>query len=99
MKLKKNVKVQGITNEILLAIVVAQSIYRAHGEELVITSLLDGRHSRNSLHYSGAAVDLRTRDLAVPGAMVGADLKDALGADYDVVVEATHIHVEYQPKR
>lgn len=68
------------------------------GVPCVVTSLTDGKHSDNSLHYSGEAVDFRTwyfteqvlEDLAW-------ELQRDLGSDYDVVVEKTHLHVEYDP--
>jgi hypothetical protein len=77
------------------------------GRECWVTSGKDGRHSWASLHYSGSALDLRTRDLeiAVIDLLVAA-LKGFLGADWDVVYhpyespeKPGHIHVEYQPKR
>lgn len=70
----------------------------------LITSGTDGEHSAESLHYVGLAVDLRTRDLtAVQVAKLVAALRKRLNGSatanrpYQVVVEATHIHVEYQP--
>ena len=64
-----------------------------------ITSLMDGTHSARSLHYSGRAVDFRTRDLsALEVAHLAAALKSDLGPAFDVVVEETHIHVEWDPK-
>jgi hypothetical protein len=101
MKLKSGVRVQGIRPELILAIVIADGVWRDDaGAEMVVTSVTDGRHSRGSLHYTGAAFDIRTRDL-VPDTVpdLAERLRKALGEDYDVVLEATHIHVEYQPKR
>lgn len=100
MKLKPGVRVQGIRPELVLAIVIADGIWQAHTSvEMVVTSVMDGTHGRGSLHYVGAAFDIRTRNLAaaqVPE-LVGL-LRKALGEDYDVVQESTHVHVEYQPK-
>lgn len=100
MKLKTGVKAQGLRPEMLLGIMAAQEVYRAHGFPVVITSLLDGTHSATSLHYSGCAVDLRTRH--VPKSeqqQIRDEIKEALGEDYDVILESTHIHMEYQPRR
>lgn len=100
LKLKRGVVVQGLGTETLLAAVVAQTVYAKHGKDCVITSALDGQHSETSLHYSGNALDLRTRHLdAGQAEAITDDLQDALGDDYDVVLEGNHIHVEYQPKR
>lgn len=70
----------------------------------VVTSGTDGTHSANSLHYVGLAVDLRSNDL-VPAqrellvAMLRRELNGNAAANrpYQVVVEPTHLHVEYQP--
>ena len=69
------------------------------GRDAIITSAREGNHSRNSRHYSGQAIDLRTRDLT-PDKIekVRVKLQNSLGKDYDVVKEETHIHVEYDPK-
>ncbi|AOY88636.1 hypothetical protein BKP64_10900 [Marinobacter salinus] len=101
LKLKAGVVAQGLSTEIMLAVCVAQSVYASYGHDCVITSLLDGTHSSTSLHYSGNAVDLRTRifESTSVAESVARDLGDCLGADYDVVLESDHIHVEYQPKR
>ena len=63
--------------------------------EMVVTSVRDGKHKEHSLHYVGQAVDLRTRDFTDMWAHY---LRNALGKDWDVVVESDHIHVEYDPK-
>lgn len=97
--IKAGVNVTGIKPEIVLAVIMAQAIYARHGAGLVITSALDGKHSRGSLHYSGNAIDLRTRHVSRDDAETIADeLRAALGAQYDVVLEKDHIHVEFQPK-
>lgn len=66
-------------------------------KDLVITCGLDGIHSAGSLHYSGNAVDIRTRHLTDDERRRALDLLRAvLGNDFDVVLHSTHIHVEYQ---
>jgi hypothetical protein len=94
--IKPRVKASGLKPEILLAIQEAREVYRDFGTPLVITSLLDGRHSATSLHYEGLAVDLRTQNLdARVRALVAERIGKALGPEYDVVLESDHIHVEY----
>jgi hypothetical protein len=69
-----------------------------------ITSADDGKHMGNSFHYSGDAVDLRTRDLTA-GQVQGLALalrKNLNGSftnnrPYQVVIEIDHIHLEYDP--
>lgn len=67
---------------------------------LTITSGLDGQHKKNSLHASGKAIDIRTKDF--PKTTDINDLRNllqsALGNAYDVVRESDHIHIEYDPK-
>lgn len=70
--------------------------------EVTITSATDGQHMLTSLHYSGSAIDFRTRDLGLSREGLGdlaGELSSALGPDFDVVLEDTHLHVEWQPKR
>lgn len=101
MKLKEGVTFEGISLELAEALALADQIYLAWaGRELVLTSLKDGKHSKKSLHYSGNAADLRTRDLTPrQQATILSELKLALGKDYDVVLEIDHIHLEYDPKK
>ncbi len=69
-------------------------------EDVFIHSIRDGVHIAGSLHYDGYAFDFshkRSRGLApVPTAY--RELKEDLGPGYDVVVEETHVHVEWDPK-
>jgi hypothetical protein len=98
-KLKPGVRLTGIRPEILFAVMAAERAYNRAGHELVVTSCVDSKHGRGSLHYSGAAVDLRTRD--VPSdAMQGivTEIRESLGPDFDVILESDHLHAEYHPK-
>jgi len=98
--LKHGVSTFGIRPELLLALVVVDAVYRKFNHDCVVTSLSDGQHSSNSLHYKGLAFDTRTRQLT---ASQKTELRDmsasALGKDYDVVLESDHLHVEFDPKR
>jgi hypothetical protein len=70
----------------------------AANRDAVITFGTNGRHSTNSLHYSGNAIDLRTRDLSSSQTSdVTQQLRDSLGDSYDVINEGDHIHLEYDP--
>lgn len=100
LMLKPGVRVSGLRPEILLAVVVAERAYEAMGVDCVITACVDGKHSPSSLHYAGAAVDLRTRDVPTEQrAALAARLRACLGEDHDVILEADHIHIEFQPKK
>lgn len=96
--LKSDVRPRGLSNEILLAIFIAASIYDDTEQTMTITSLTDGKHGANSLHYTGDAVDLRL-PMPVVTAQIVTRLKQSLGKSYDVVLETDHIHIEYDPKK
>ena len=100
LSFKEGVKITGVRSEIVLAIQVAYSVYMEYEEECVITSVVEGKHSRGSLHYSGAAFDIRTRTILkdFDKEAIKEDIRYALTDEFDVVLEATHIHVEFQPK-
>jgi len=67
------------------------------GREAIITSGRDGRHMANSRHYSGLAIDLRTRDILFKAEELVEALKNKLGNNYDIILEYDHIHLEYDP--
>lgn len=83
----------------------ADRIWHAYGQELVITAgreVVDDTgkfiHSPGSLHAFGRAVDLRTNYFdEYDKSAVARELATALGTDFDVVIESTHIHCEYDP--
>lgn len=81
------------------AIIIASNIFAEYSKDLVITSLCDGKHSKNSKHYEGNAIDLRRRHLTSDELTnIYNKLANTLGDDYDVIIETTHIHIEYDPK-
>jgi hypothetical protein len=101
MRLKKTEKkcsVIGIRPETCIALMVAENVYRSMqlDGDMIVTSITDGKHSLNSLHYVGFAFDLRIplerkEDYA-------AELRLALTDEFDVLAEGDHVHVEFQPK-
>ena len=98
LSIKPGVTLNRLSPQIVLAVMIANEVYKKHGADLVITSGDDGKHLPHSLHYQGHAVDLRIWTIApskVPH--VVKDLRNALGANYDVVLESDHIHIEYDP--
>lgn len=64
-------------------------------EELVITSTYEGNHMAGSLHYCDEAVDIRRT--AKPDT-VCREIRQDLGGNYDVILYANRIHIEYDPK-
>jgi len=87
----------GLHIEMRRALIAAETVFKAHGVELVVTSGLDGEHSAGSYHYYGLAVDLRTRQIPTVAEVqqIAQELRAALGSPYDVVVEGDHLHLEY----
>lgn len=94
--IKPGVRVSTLKPEIVLAIMIARDLWLEQAQALTITSGIEGQHKVGSLHYAGLAVDLRL-PTANKERMV-AQLAIRLGAEYDVVLESDHIHVEYDPK-
>ena len=77
----------------------AANVAELLGLSLTVTSGEDGQHMAGSRHYTGDAIDIRRRNLAAGQVeQVMGGLKERLGAGYDVVLERTHIHVEYDPR-
>lgn len=97
------VRFDDIQPEIGAALGKAKPVFDQFNQQLVITSANDStEHKQGSLHYKGAAVDIRTRDLL--GGYTGQyaqdivrSLREELGDDYDVILEGDHIHLEYDP--
>lgn len=101
MRLKNNnINLAGISPALVLALFICDEVYKKHGKDLVITSVNDSAHSMTSLHYAGAAADLRTSYFIDDvDQIVQAEIRAKLNADFDVILEADHIHIEYQPRR
>ena len=105
MQLKDTVKLQGVSPELTIAMMVVDTAYIRYGYNLTITSVCDSKHSFKSLHYTGNAFDCRIWE--IPGNMLSqvvGRIRNTLTPDFDVVLamgrdgKPSHIHVEYQPK-
>lgn len=95
--IKHGVDLRGLSPQMAIAYTIATKCYGQY--DCVITSANDSKHGPNSLHYKGQALDLRTRHMNGQGLQaVFHKLKEALGEQFDTVLEADHIHVEYDPK-
>jgi len=97
LKIKDGVNLLGVRPETVVGMMVVDSILPSFNQELVVTSVVDGTHKRASAHASGRAFDCRIWDLVNKENAV-ATLKTALNVEFDVILEETHIHVEYDPK-
>lgn len=86
--------------EIIAAWTIADQVSKKLTQkQITITSVLDGKHKDGSKHYDGQAFDIRTFIYTVTELNeLMAALKEALGPDFDVVLENDHIHIEYDLK-
>jgi len=83
-------------NELLQAGVTA---FTTVNKPCVVTSGRDGQHQVNSKHYTNEALDFRTFHLQGDELhTVVQALQRTLGENFDVVIEASHLHVEYDKK-
>ena len=100
IKTKSGVKINGLKPEMVMGLVVTEGYFNGNGiPDMTVTSAVDGVHGFGSLHYVGYAVDVRTWEILnelLPKFTGG--LSEALGPEFDVVLESDHIHIEFQPK-
>lgn len=109
-----SVKLDGIQPIMRHAMKWADVVWRDLGQECVITAGTeavknDGSnelvHSAGSLHYSGLALDFRTRYFADGGDEAAYKLESELqninlhldSGKFEVIQHKTHIHVEFEP--
>lgn len=96
MELKQGVQLAGMQPEMLIALLVITPILSKNGQELVITSAVDSKHSRKSRHYIGYGIDVRSRDIPEDAIeTVTAELSSALGSEFYVAFEKDHFHIQF----
>lgn len=101
IQIANTASVFGLRPEMMIAILVAQAAFAKAGVPAIITSAVDGRHGNGSHHYKGLALDFRTRHLpaSVTAQQVAVEMRNNLGPEFQVIVEPTHIHCEYDPQQ
>lgn len=96
------VRFDGVKTETLAGIMVASFVYFRHGHACTVVKLVTenpGVQRLRTAHDQGLAADLRSSMIPKDKlSRMVLSLKDALGSDYDVVLEKDHIHMEFQPK-
>jgi len=96
MKIKLDVKMAGLQLPMRKVLKEAEKLWKEYGQELVVTSALDGTHSAGSFHYYGYALDFRTRYFTKETAQkIAGKLQFILGDKYLVLFEGNHIHVQF----
>lgn len=100
VELKEGVRIAGLRPETVFALQVIEGAFRDAGYPMTtVTSGVEGSHSRASLHYLGCAVDIRTRFVPTEKLeTLRVEIARRLTAEYDVILEGDHLHVEYEPK-
>ena len=107
MRLKPGTELLGLRPEMVVAILAVYAAYQEHCKSNgdyeaavpLITSCTDGKHSKGSRHYVGCAVDFRTRYLSEEQKdAIFSDLIRWLGDQFDVILEPTHLHIEFDPE-
>ena len=108
LKFKTGVDQSGVVPEMVLGIQVVCSVFEHHKVDCIITSMHDSVHGINSLHSRDGlcrAVDFRTKhiDAGIRKTMIIDGIKEALGSNYDVILEHEneaneHLHVEWDRK-
>lgn len=99
MRIKTGVSLKNLCPQMVVAYIVANDVFSEMGYECVITSCDDSEHGKDTLHGQGKATDFRTRHLPDQNTKVAVKerLVSRLGEEYDVVLEADHMHVEFDP--
>lgn len=99
MKIKDGVIMQGLHPIMRQVLKVADRIWQELGEELVVTSALDGEHSPGSWHYYGCALDFRTHYFTDHEKEKAFVLLTEAFPDSTVVLHTTHIHIQRVPEK
>jgi len=97
MKFKQGVNITGVRPELLMGLMIANSVIAYEfNTDMIITACTDGVHMTGSKHYIGQAADIRISNLSDPVAVLNR-LKFELDGLFDIVLESDHIHMEYEP--
>ena len=102
IEIKPGVKLIGVQPQALLTAPIVDGVLSRFDANAVITSGVEGVHKRASAHVTGRALDYRRWEIKIEDIQSAvAQIRAALGGDegeYDVILEETHIHVEWDPK-
>lgn len=101
-----SIGLQSLTPQLLLGLMVIEGAFIECGENVIITSLNDGKHSDGSSHYRGMGLDVRSKWLTTNKRQILEACKEALGHNPDFYIalenegkDNEHFHLQYKPKR
>lgn len=102
MRFKPKVDARFLRQEIVKYLFNIEAIFRYHKKnsryQLTLTAAHDGIHRIDSKHYEEKAIDLRIWGFKSSQLIeIKQDLDSLLGPDYQVLIEETHIHLEFDP--
>jgi len=101
--LKKGVKALGNKPEMNLALMIVEGVYSKYDTDVVVTSIVDSKHSATSRHYIGMAVDIRTHNIYKNRLDEVFKLRQKhLGDNYFVYLQSRgtpneHFHISFKP--
>lgn len=98
---KPGVLLEGLKPQILIGLLAVYSVFSKYEYDLVITSGSDGQHMEGSKHYSGGALDIRSKHItnyAVKQKILS-DCTIALGENFTFILESPgenneHFHLQ-----
>lgn len=94
--LKPGVRINILSPQAVLGMMIVASVFDEYDETLTITSICEGKHSPRSKHYLGCAFDTR---LPAKGNIPFLELcQNRLGDDWDCLFEGDHFHFEWDPE-
>lgn len=93
-------KARHLDRSILDVIPLIAGAHKAHGQPMRVSHTTGGRHSANSLHYYGRAIDIdphpASKKMAIAREIQSRLAASGGGCGYFVLVESSHIHVSYK---
>ena len=105
LTLGPKVRLLGVMPQTILLLQIMDSLSDRHKLDLEVSHIIDGIHTRASIHYIGGAPDVIFKSPATTDRKLAyvAALKASVGPDFDIILEDLnlpneHIHGEYQPK-
>lgn len=89
MTLKPAVRPQGVRTELVLALLIAEGVYRELSMDMTVLAI----------RGAGASAELRVSDILPERRLALRSALDvATGTHYDVTLEPTHLSITYNPK-